>query len=196
MSSDTGTVHSFTLILDGADPLTDENLDRLFEAGCDDATFGARAGQFHAEFDRAAPSFGEAVRSAVRDVERAVPGLRVVRVEPEEFVTTADIARRLKRSRESVRLLVQGERGPGYFPPPAVWVGGKRPLWRWSDVAVWCARSLKGACPNVGSLHEAAFISAMNGALDVRRHGVALTTHEDREVLADVVEEDARLLRV
>lgn len=196
MDNEDRVFHSFTLILDGADPLTEENLDRLFEAGCDDATFGSREGLFHAEFDRSAPTFGEALRSAIRDVERAVSGLRVVRVEPEDFVTAADIAQRLGRSRESIRLLIRAERGPGYFPPPALWIGGKRPIWRWSDVAEWCTRSLDGGLASVGSIREAVFISAMNGALDVRRHGGALPEGTDRALLAEVVEEDARLLRV
>ena len=194
MNDESHVFHSFTLILAGADPLTRENLDRLFEAGCDDATFGAREGLFHAEFDREATSFAEAIRTAIRDVEGAVPGLKVIRVEPEEFVTAADIARRIGRSRESVRLLIRAERGPGFFPPPAWWIGGKRPIWRWSDVATWCVRYLNGP-PPTGATDEAVFISAMNGALDVRRHGGALSSGADRALLADFVDEDARLLR-
>jgi len=55
-------------------------LDALFEAGCDDATFGQVDSVGYADFVREAPSFVEAVRSAIEQVE-SVPGLRVVRVE-------------------------------------------------------------------------------------------------------------------
>lgn len=92
MNDERHLFYRFTLTLAGTDPLKPENLDRLFEAGCDDATFGAREGLFHAEFDREALSFAEAIRTAIGDVECAVPGLTVIRVEPEAVVTAADIA--------------------------------------------------------------------------------------------------------
>lgn len=72
---------SFTLLLQGVDALSDESADALFEAGCDDATFGARDGAQYAQFDREAICFGAAVSSAIRDVRRALPGLVVVRIE-------------------------------------------------------------------------------------------------------------------
>lgn len=71
---------TFTLLLQGISPLTPENLDALFEAGCDDATFGQRGSVFYADFDREAPSFAEAVDSAVTAIESVVPGLRVIRL--------------------------------------------------------------------------------------------------------------------
>ena len=108
--------HEFTLVIEG--DLSDEGVARaLFEAGCDDATFGVIDGVGYGEFLRAAPSFSEAVLSAVRQVE-SVPSLRVRPVEPDDIVTMAEIAERLDRTRESVRLLIAGRRGPGGFPPP------------------------------------------------------------------------------
>jgi len=62
--------------------LGDQSTDALFEAGCDDATFGALDGKQYARFDREAICFGAAVSSAIRDVTRALPGLAIVRVEP------------------------------------------------------------------------------------------------------------------
>jgi hypothetical protein len=59
------------------------------------------------------------VLSAIRDIE-LVSGLRVVEVERQEFVSLTDIAWRLGRTPESVRLLATGRRGPGAFPSPAV----------------------------------------------------------------------------
>lgn len=183
---------AFTLLLEGADPLTEEHLDALFLAGCDDATFGQRGSVYYADFDRPATSFAEAVDSAIARVESAVPGLKVVRVEPDDLVSAADIAERVHRSREGIRLLIDGKRGPGGFPQPALWLGGKRPLWRWSDVEVWWTTFLGEPKPGTG---DTDFIAALNGAFDVRRRAGLLTGPRERAVVARIVREDAELLR-
>jgi hypothetical protein len=69
--------HEFSLIITGSLE-AEATLDALFEAGCDDATFGRVDGVGYADFIREAQSFAEAVRSAIGQVE-SVPGLRVVR---------------------------------------------------------------------------------------------------------------------
>jgi len=136
----TSKTHSFTLILAGPSPQEEANLDALFEAGCDDATFGERDGVYVADFDRAARSFSEALASAINDVESAVADLRVVRVEPEELVTASEIATRLHRTRESIRLLFESQRGAGDFPRPVTWLENKTRLWYWHDICAWAAR--------------------------------------------------------
>ncbi|MGH2367187.1 MAG: helix-turn-helix transcriptional regulator [Chloroflexota bacterium] len=170
-----------------------DNLNALFDAGCDDATFGQRDSLYYADFDRQAPSFAEAVGSAIRNVEAAVPGLHVVRVEPEELVSASEIAARTGRSRESVRLLIQARRGPGGFPPPVAWIGGRRPLWRWTDVANWffsCLRDERAAT------EQASFIAALNGALEVRSRIAYLAAESERAEVARVIAQDAELLAV
>ena len=67
-------MHSFTLILEGPNPTEEANLSRLFEAGCDDATFGERDGVYIADFDREGLSFSEALMSAMKALESAIPG--------------------------------------------------------------------------------------------------------------------------
>lgn len=71
-------IHHFTLIVDGSDLQTEPLIDALFEAGCDDATVGRTDGVQYIDFDREAESLGEAINSAVRDVEQ-VKGVRVTR---------------------------------------------------------------------------------------------------------------------
>ena len=61
----------FDLALDGLHDLSTPLEDALFEAGCDDATLSAQAGRVTLHFTRTAPSFDDAVRSALRDVEKA-----------------------------------------------------------------------------------------------------------------------------
>ena len=71
--------HHFTLIVEGADLQDESVIDRLFEAGCDDALVGSTDGVQFIEFDRDAASLDVAILSAVADVER-VSGVRVVRL--------------------------------------------------------------------------------------------------------------------
>jgi hypothetical protein len=72
--------HQFTLILTGIKDLTPDVTDALYEAGFDDALIGIAAGVPYIDVNhRRAGSFQEAVREAIRDVEKA--GFGVVRVE-------------------------------------------------------------------------------------------------------------------
>jgi hypothetical protein len=64
-------VYTFTLILSGATELTVEIANALYEAGCDDAGVGSCEGALTVDFDREAESLGDAIGSAVKDVERA-----------------------------------------------------------------------------------------------------------------------------
>lgn len=73
-------VFSFTLTIVGADILTEAAQEALFEAGCDDATFSVSSAVQRGDFDREATDFAEAVASAIKAVESAVPGAGVVEV--------------------------------------------------------------------------------------------------------------------
>src|SRR5258706_2082833 len=95
-------VHVFTLVLDQQP--SDEQLDALAEAGCDDAAFGVEHGLAVAEFDREAPALADAIASAVRGVESV--GLRALRVLDQDLLTLADIADRIGQSRVSIRRYV------------------------------------------------------------------------------------------
>jgi predicted DNA-binding transcriptional regulator AlpA len=166
--------YEFTLVLQGG--LDDAAVEALFEAGCDDATLGEVDGVGYADFIRAAPSFGEALRSGIEQVE-SVPGIRVARVEPDDLVTMSEIAQRLDRSRESVRLLVSGERGPGGFPPPVSHLKARTRLWRWSEVAAWAKRHDQPI-----DLSAAMAIAAINAALTLRTTLAELAPSERRLV--------------
>jgi hypothetical protein len=79
--------HSFTLILSGLSSLTSQLENAIFEAGCSDALLGARDGVVYLDFDRDAPSFGEAVSSAIQDVKKA--GYEVAGIEQDEELEAA-----------------------------------------------------------------------------------------------------------
>lgn len=128
--------YQFTLIVGGPDLQSDELAEEIFEAGCDDVLIGVSDSIQYADVDRKAPSLEEAILSAIFDIER-VEGAVVVRIADAGLVTMADVAERTGRTRESVRLLVSGRRGPGGFPPPVTDPRGRYRLWRWTDVERW-----------------------------------------------------------
>ncbi len=84
MSQVGSRVFDFTLTLEGPDEFTVEMADALYEAGCDDASFGTSNGVHYGTFHREAPSYDEAIAAARADIERAGVGFRVVRVEAED----------------------------------------------------------------------------------------------------------------
>ena len=165
------STHHFTLIVDGPDIQSDAVIDALYEAGCDDALIGRTDGIQYVEFDREAAGPVEAVLSAVADIER-VDGVQVVRMADAGLVSMADIAARTGRTREGVRLLVTGARGPGGFPPPVTDPRGRYRLWRWSDVERWLAASLGERTATV----EDHALAAVNASLELRHHGHWLDT--------------------
>lgn len=158
-------IHHFTLIVDGADLQDEAVANRLFESGCDDALIGSTDGVQFIDFDREADSLDEAVLSAVADIER-VEGVHVVRAVDAGLATMTDIATRTGRTREGVRLLVSGARGPGGFPPPVTDPRGRHRLWRWSDVQRWF-RSEVGE--EIRLAPEERLIGAINACLELRQ---------------------------
>jgi hypothetical protein len=167
--------HHFTLILTGP---VDQHADDLHDAGLDDALLGEIDGVPYADIDREADTLAQAIATAIAQVH-TVPGLRVVRVEPDDLVTAAEIAQRLGRTRESVRLLAAGQRGPGDFPPPASHTRQRSRLWRWADVLAWTGHA------DPDELAAAQFIAALNAALELHARAPTLRTPE-RQALAAV----------
>jgi hypothetical protein len=69
--------YAFAIRVTGTNPNSDA---ALYAAGCDDAVISIIVGGMRLDFDREAESYGIAVSSAIRDVNRA--GARVLSVEP------------------------------------------------------------------------------------------------------------------
>ena len=159
--------HHFTLIVEGADLQDESVIDRLFEAGCDDALVGSTDGVQFIDFDRDAASLDAAVLSAVADVEQ-VSGVQVVRLAGAGLVSIADIAARIGRTRESVRLFVSGARGPGNFPAPVTHPRARYRLWRWADVDRWLERQVGEDALETREEH---LLSAINACLELRQEG-------------------------
>ncbi|MDZ4818703.1 MAG: helix-turn-helix transcriptional regulator [Planctomycetota bacterium] len=133
--------YDFVLVLRGISEATEEVESALFEVGCDDATISVRSGCVYLTFSRSAPSYKDAVLSAVRDVRKAGHGIEVLRVDDCNLVTQADIARRIGRTRQLVQQYINGTRGPGGFPPPACHIAERAPLWYWCEVSYWMSQN-------------------------------------------------------
>lgn len=83
--------HRFTLILSGVSEVTPELANALYESTDGDIEFSVRSGVAFLEFEREARTLKDAITSAIRDVEGASAGVRVVRVESEAANTIAKI---------------------------------------------------------------------------------------------------------
>ncbi|MFJ2731632.1 helix-turn-helix transcriptional regulator [Streptomyces sp. NPDC087317] len=78
----------------------------------------------------------EAAHRLVARLRRALPGMRILRLDP-ELVGVSDIAERTGRSRQNVLQWVGGERHADRpFPAPEGAVG-RSLVWRWAEVNQW-----------------------------------------------------------
>src|SRR5581483_10886346 len=182
-------VYNFILDLEGVDISEPERLEALYEAGCDDATFGADSGHPVAIFHRRARSLPSAVGTAISAVESAVPGLFVRAVTAEwDLVTISQIAQRTGRTRESIRQLATGKRGPGDFPRPVYSAGG-HDVYAWHAVWNWLLmRKGEFVAPEPFKMSDGEFLAALNAALEFRRWARRELDPEAREVLKSLIQ--------
>ncbi len=124
---------SFTFRIRLHEAIDDEDADRLHEAFDDEIGIEDGPKGHFVDFERDAESFLDAALDAIARVIEL--GFEPLSVE-DELVSMADIAERTGRSRQSVSMLVSGQRGVGGFPR-AIAGNVRSPLWHWADVAAW-----------------------------------------------------------
>ena len=95
------------------------------------------------------------------------------------LVSIADIANRTGRTREGVRLLVAGARGPGRFPPPVTDPRGRYRLWRWGDVERWFRAELG---EEISGAQDEHLLSAINACLELRQQRRSLDSGRRRRL--------------
>ena len=83
--------YTFTLILSGVAEITPELADALYTATQGDIELNLRDGVAFLEVERTAPTLRGAITAAIREVEGARVGVRVVRVESEAANVIAKI---------------------------------------------------------------------------------------------------------
>ncbi len=170
--------YTFTLKYQLADD--DRNPDvlveRLGEAGCDDALIGiGQPGRLALEFTREAESADVAVRSALADVRSAVPSARLIEVAP-DLVGLTDVAEMVGVSRQNMRKLMLAN--PGSFPAPVH--EGSASIWHLADVLVWL--QAKGSYSLARDVLEVARVALqVNLAKESRR--LPRSTSEELEAL-------------
>lgn len=160
-------IHEFTLIIETQAGLDEGLEDELFEAGCDDGTLSFRNGIAYLDFDREAGDLESAIISAIQQIEEAGLNIWVKRVEPSDLVTSAEIARRLDRSRQSVQQLISGARGDGDFPLPVAGVTAKTMLWSWQEVVGWFIKN--GKLKDRSIYDDAKILKQINESLESRK---------------------------
>lgn len=114
-------------------------LDRLYEAGCADATVYFKDDYVCLDFTRESDNAETAVISAIKDFENAGIGGSVERVEPEDLASLSEIAKRVGVTRASLQKYARGESKIGAdFPRPVANIAGeRRELYSASEVITW-----------------------------------------------------------
>ncbi len=152
----------FSLITGCGEELSEDMIDRLHDVGCDDATPYFVHGQVRLEFARSDDSLLDAILSAIREVKLAGIG-PVLYVNECNLVTQAEIARRIRRSRQVVQQYIAGVRGHKGFPSPVCYLGSRMPLWAWCDVSNWL---LHNNLMNRDDRLEAQVVAIVNNSLE------------------------------
>jgi hypothetical protein len=110
-----------------------ELVERLGEAGCDDAVVGiGQPGRIALNFTREADSARQAIISALEDVKRAVPDAQLIEATP-DLAGLTDIAEFVGVSRQNMRKLMLTHAKT--FPAPIH--EGSATLWHLAPVLEW-----------------------------------------------------------
>ena len=127
--------YEFTLkfMLAPQDANADEIVERLGQAGCNDALVGTgQTGRLALDFTREAESAKQAIFSALEEVKGAVPGAKLVEITP-DFVGLSDVAELVGVTRQNMRKLMLAHKDSF----PVALHEGSAALWHLSPVLKW-----------------------------------------------------------
>jgi predicted DNA-binding transcriptional regulator AlpA len=133
-------MNSYTFMLNFNLPHPEDNpekyLDALYDAGCDDASVGiGRYGMIGMDFTRSAKSAELALRSAIQNVQTAIPGAELLQAGP-DLVGLTEMAEIFGFSRQNMRKYATGRSGArAAFPLPTIL--GEPSLWHLAEIAAW-----------------------------------------------------------
>ena len=170
-------MNTYTFVLNFELPQRTQNaenhLDALFEAGCDDATIGVgQYGVIGLDFARSAESAEEALRSAIDNVQTAIPGAVLVQAGP-DLVGLTQIAELFSFSRQNMRKYATAHSATrDAFPAPVV--AGETGLWHLAEVIAWLTTNTA--------------VSAPSGLLDVSKATAKLNFEIEKTRLRRIVE--------
>ncbi len=137
----------------------EEITNKLFEAGCDDATvFTGIRNTVLLEFDRESTSAEKAIQSAEKDIIKAFPRAVIFEAKPDR-VSMVDIANITGKTKQNVRKLHN-------FPEPVSTT--PKPFWHLLQVMVWYKENKKADFePSMFEVSKAAW--HYNQQLDIQR---------------------------
>lgn len=152
--------------ISGDDADADALVERLAAAGCEDAVVGiGQPGRLALEFTREARSAESAIRSALKDVRRAIPAARLIEAAP-DLVGLTDVAELVGVSRQNMRKLMLTHAGA--FPLPVH--EGSAAIWHLVDLLSWL-QSKADYPTDRAVLDVAGATMRVNIARDVQRLG-------------------------
>lgn len=119
--------------LPGHDTDPEQFVDALYESGCNDASVGiGQQGRIALNFIRQSESALDAILSAISDVKKAIPGVKLIEATP-DLVGLTDIADILGFSRQNMRKIAVKNKSA--FPAPVH--DGTVSLWHLFKVLKW-----------------------------------------------------------
>ena len=125
----------FAFVVEGLELDNLDALDSLYTT-FDDVGAADQLGRTTIEFVVEAVSAGNALKDTLFRFRSGFPDVSVVRLD-RDLVNVSEIADRLGRTPECVRLLVNGTRGSGRFPSAVGVLPGGTRIWEWSTVYRW-----------------------------------------------------------
>jgi predicted DNA-binding transcriptional regulator AlpA len=143
----------------------DTLIDRLYQAGCDDALIGSgRAGVVGLMFTREAENATQAFISAINDVKNAIPSAKLVEAKP-DFAGVSDIAEFIGCSRQNILKLFANTEAP--MP---VHSSGQS-YWHLSEALTWLSEGKRRERYNIPTwqLDVAQTAKAINFAIEETR---------------------------
>ena len=177
--------YEFQIFCRDVDMSDDSFLDRLYEAGCDDALLSFKDGYVCLDFSRASESAEDAVLSAIRDFGHSAVGGTVERVEPDDLASLSEIARRTGVTRASLQKYARGISKVGEdFPQPAANISGaRRELYSAAEVINWMHAKERVALPGhstelvnvIAKINQALFFAKARKDDEINRLAAQLT---------------------
>ena len=170
------TNYTISLVFDGLDLDDSDVVQAIFDA-VPEAVPARINGVTTVSAELTAPNAELAALALAEKVVAAVHTAVPVRVD-QDLVSISDIAERTGRTRESVRLLVDGKRGPGNFPGPVGVVGDAIRIWPWAVVTEWFRHRLgtdlgeTGLPPESAAVLDACFAARRSLRVSVNVHQV------------------------
>jgi predicted DNA-binding transcriptional regulator AlpA len=167
--------YRFTLNYQLADDATDIDMliERLGDAGCDDALVGiGLPGRIALEFTRTAESAQAAMTSALTDVKRAIPLAQLIEATP-DFVGLSDAADVVGVSRQNLRKLMLAHQRD--FPLPVH--AGSSSVWHLEDLVTWLQNTMDYDVPS-----ETIEIARVAKQVNLARHASGLKPKIQRQL--------------